>query len=158
MNEWKEKFFLLSARDQLMLVVGAAAIFLYILLFVVLGPLQSKLELQRKRVAAAVAEQQNVYSLAGKVKALQSGGGQVANQSLNAIINDSLRQFGLRMENFQPSGSAARLRLAAADFNQVLPWLHELEIKQGLQIKDLTLTADKNPGAVLVNIQVQQGE
>lgn len=158
MNELKEKFLELSPRDQLMLVFGVGAVVIYVLIFVLLLPMQEDLSKQKKRVVAAKEEQQRVQVLAGKVLSAQQNGGNTGTQSINALLNQSLGQFGLRMENFQPSGNSARVRLASAEFNKVLAWLHELEIKQGLQVKDLTLTADKNPGAVLVNVQLQQGE
>lgn len=157
MNEIKDKFLALSPRDQLMIVIGTAVVVLYILIFVVLFPMQNNVDKLDKRVFASLDEQQRVHKLAGSVMANQQegGGGQ---QSINALLNNSLGKFGLRMDNFQPSGSTARVRLDSADFNKVMGWLHEMEIKQNIQIKDLTITADDKPGAVLVNIQLQQGE
>lgn len=158
MNELKEKFLALSTRDQLMLVGGAALVLIYILVFVLLFPMQDRLDKSQQRVKSSLEEQSRVRHLAGQVLGLQQNGGGAGQQGINALLNESLGRFGLRMENFQPSGNTARVRLASAEFNQVLAWLHELEINQGLQVKDLTLTADKNPGAVLVNVQLQQGE
>lgn len=158
LQDLKDKFYELAPRDQLMLIVLVGAVVLYVLFFVVYVPLKNDLAGESKRVVALHQEQARVRSLAGQVLALQAAGGDVNNQNINSILNDSSREFGLRMENFQPSGNSVRVRLAAADFNQVLAWLQELELKQGLQIKDLTLTADQRPGAVLTNVQVQQGE
>lgn len=157
-DELKQKFYDLSPRDQLMLLVLAAGVLLYLLHFVLYEPMRDELESERKRVLAVKEEQARVRSLAAQALALQQSGGELNHQNINSILNDTSREFGLRMENFQPSGSAVRVRLASADFNRVLAWLHELEIKQGLQIRDLNLTADDQPGAVIANVQVEQGE
>lgn len=159
MNDIKQWFLDQSPRDQMMLSAGGIAVVLYILLFMVLMPLYESLEKTEKRNLAVMAEQQRVRELASQVLAQQkSPSGATAGQNLNALLNQSLREFGLTMENFQPSGNSARVRLGSSEFNKVLAWLHEMEVKQGVQIKDLTITADQGPGAVLVNLQMVRGE
>ncbi len=158
MNELKEKFFELSPRDQLVLVAGVAAVLLYILIFVILVPAQAGVTKQQKKVHASLTEQQRVQTLAGQVLGARQSGGGTSNQSINGLLNSTLGEYGLRMENFQPSGNGARVRIGSAEFSNVLGWLHEMEIKQGVQIKDLTITAAEVPGAVLVSLQLQQGE
>lgn len=159
MNNFKQWFLDQSPRDQIVLSAGAIAVALYILLFMVLLPLHNELEAKQRRNLAAMQEQQRVHELAGQVLGQQqSGGGSAANQNLNALLNQSLREFGLTMENFQPSGNTARVRLGSSDFNKVFAWLTEMEVKQGVQIRDLTITADQTPGAVLVNLQLVRGE
>lgn len=158
MNELKQWFLDQPPRDQIMLSVGGIAILIYILLFVILFPMQNELEQKEKRNQAALGEQQRVYELAGRVLGMREAGEGSGTQNLNAILNQSLREFGLTMEQFQPSGGSARVRLATSEFNKVLAWLHEMEIKQGIIIKDLSVTAEKNPGAVSVHLQLVQGE
>lgn len=158
MNEIKQWFLDQSPRDQMVLSVGAVAVAIFILFFLILFPMQDDLAKTQKRNLASLQEQQTVRDLAGQVLARQQGGNQGSSQNLTSMLNDTTRQFGLRMENVQPTGNSARVRLGASEFNSVLAWLHEMEIKQGLQVTDLTITADKNPGAVLVNLQLTQGE
>lgn len=158
MNEFKQWFLDQSPRDQMMLSVGGVLVLIYILLFLVLFPMQSDLEKKQKRNLVSLQEQQAVRELAGQVLARQQAGQQGGGaQNLTSLLNDSTREFGLTMENVQPSGNSARVRLGASEFNKVVAWLHEMEIKQGLQITDLTITADRNPGVVLVNLQLTQG-
>lgn len=158
MNELKQWFLDQNPRDQVVLSVGGIAVLIYILLFLVLFPMQEELAKTQKRNQAALGEQQRVFELAGQVLGKREAGEGGGTQNLNGILNQSLREFGLRMEQFQPSGGAARVRLATSEFNKVLAWLHELEIKQGIMVKDLTVTADNNPGAVSVHLQLVQGE
>lgn len=160
MNDLKQWFFDLSPRDQLMLVVGSGLLLIYILVFLVYLPMKNGLEQTERRNIAAMEEQQRVRDLAGQVLATRAAGGDPADGggNLNSALNSSLREHGLTMENFQPSGSGARVRLGASEFTRVLAWLHDLEVKRGLHIRDLTITADQTPGAVVVNLQLQQGE
>jgi general secretion pathway protein M len=159
MNELKQWFLDQSPRDQMVLSAAAVVVGIFILLFLVLSPMQADLDKKQKRNLGALQEQQMVRDLAGQLLARQqSGQGGGNSNSLTSLLSESTRNFGLTMENIQPSGNTARLRLAAADFKQVLAWLNEMEIKQGLQVSDLTLVADKAPGTVIVNLQLAQGE
>lgn len=157
MNEFKQWFLDQSPRDQMMLLVGGAAVLLYILIFMVLLPLQGDLERNERRNQAVLQEQEEVRQLAGQLMARQQSGQGAVAQNLTSLLNDSTREFGLVMENLQPSGNSARVRLGASNFNNVLAWLNEMENKHGLQIGDVTITADRNPGVVQVNIQLTQG-
>lgn len=158
MNEIKQWFLDQSPRDQMMVSVGGVAVLIYILFFLVLFPMQNDLDRKEKRNMASLQEQQEVRQLAGQVLARQQAGQASAGaQNLTSLLNDSTREFGLTMENVQPSGNSARVRLGASDFNKVLAWLHEMEIKRGLQISDVTITAERNPGVVMVNLQLTQG-
>lgn len=158
MNEVKQWFLDQSPRDQMMLAIGGGLVALYLLLFMVLFPMQNDLHKKQLRNNAVLNEQQQVYILAGQVMARQQSGGNSNSSGLNGLLNQSLGEYGLRMENFQPSGNSARIRLGSSDFNQVLAWLNEMEVKQGVTVKDITITAESSPGAVLVNLQLVQGE
>ena len=157
MNEFKQWFLDQSPRDQMVLSLGGVAVLLYILIFMVLLPMQNDLERTEKSNLAALQEQEEVRQLAGQLLARQQAGQGAVTQNLTSLLNDSTREFGLTMENVQPSGSSARVRLGASDFNKVVAWLNEMENKHGLQINDVTITADRNPGLVQVNLQLTQG-
>ena len=157
MNEFKQWFMDQSPRDQMMLSAGGVVVLLYILIFMVLLPLQNDLQRTEKRNMVALQEQEEVRQLAGQLLARQGAGQEAVAQNLTSLLNDSTREFGLIMEKLQPSGNSARVRLGASSFNNVLAWLNEMENKHELQISDVTITADRNPGVVQVNIQLTQG-
>lgn len=159
-SDLKEWFASLSPRDQLMLLMGGGAVLIYILVFLVLVPMREELERKEQRNMRALEEQHRVLNLAGQVLGARETQAEETpgQQSLNALLNDTLREYGLSMETFQPSGSAARVRLAPSEFNRVIAWLDELENKHAMQIRDLTLTADGRPGMVLVNLSLLRGD
>ena len=160
LDDAKNWFLSLSPRDQLALGICSVVLVCYVLIFVILLPMQTDLEKAEHRNKRALEEQQEVRTLAGRILAAKaSESSQGGRGGLNAILNDSLREFGITMENFQPSGTTgARVRLAPSEFNKVLAWLNEMEIKRGVTIKDVTMTAQENPGTVAVTLQMQLGE
>lgn len=158
MNEIKQWFLDQNPRDQMMLSVGVVAVVIYILLFLILFPIQEDLRKTERRNLDSLRIQQEVRDLAGQVLARQQGGQQTGGQNLTSLLSESTRQFGLSMENVQPTGNTARVRLGASPFGSVLAWLNDMESKHGLQITELNITADKSPGAVLVSLQLTQGE
>lgn len=159
-SDLKDWFAGLSPRDQLMLLVLGGAVGLYILVFLVLMPMRNELERKEQRNLRALEEQHRVLNLAGQVLGSREDQAEDApgQQSLNALLNNSLGEFGLSMETFQPSGSAARVRLAPSEFNRVIAWLDELENTHAIQIRDLTLTAEGRPGMVLVSLSLLRGD
>lgn len=158
MNELKQWFLDQSPRDQLMLSIGGAFVFAFILIFVVLFPMQDKLDKMEMRNQAALGEQQEVLTMAGDLLA-QGGTSSSPNSSssLNGLINSTTRKHNIRMESLQPSGDTARVRIGASEFNNVMAWLNEMENKRGMQIKDLSITASSAPGSVVVQLQLVQG-
>ena len=47
------------------------------------------------------------------------------------------------MDDFQPTGANnVRVRFASVEFNKLVAWMNELENKEGIQIKEVSVTAD----------------
>jgi len=158
MEEYKQWFFEQSPRDQMVLVFGVITVVFYILFFVVLFPMQDGVSKKERQINDALVEQGDIYELASKLKARQdTGASGASDQSLNSVINATTRQFGVSMMSNQPSGNSARVRLGPSQFNNVISWLHEMEINRGIQIKDLTITADTVPGNVTTQLQLVKG-
>lgn len=158
MNELKQMFLDQSPRDQLFLSLGGVLVVAFILFFMVLFPMQDELEKQQRRNAGLMAEQSEVLDMAGQLMALRQPGASAGGaQSLNAIVNTTTREHNLRVENLQPTGNAIRVRLGASSFNDVIAWLHDMEVKRGLQVKDISITANTSPGTVVVQLQLVQG-
>lgn len=146
MNEFKNWFLQNSPREQLLLGVGGVVLLLTLLYAGVLMPLSKDRNKQLINNQSLLAQQQHVRELAAEVMAQEQGGG-AQHASLAQVINTSLRNHSLRMEDFQPTGEQnVRVRLAKAEFNLVMAWLDELENKEGVQIKEVSVTADDVKG------------
>lgn len=155
----KQWFDNLRRQEQLMLLAGALAVTAYVVFVWVLAPMSTRIERLQQQNAAAAATLAEVRSLAEEFQRL-SGSGQAAMASrgnLTQVIDSTIKSNQLVMTRFQPSSSGdAQVRLENAAFDNVVAWLNELEVANGVQIKDLSLT----PGAAsgLVNVSVRLGQ
>ena len=141
MNEFKHWFLQNSPREQLLLAIGAIALTVTALYMGLLLPLIDARDKQQMNNRAVMAQQIEVRRLAAEVLGQQQSG--TTNQrSLAQITNTTLRNNDLKMEDFQPTGNDnVRVRLANVEFNKVMSWLNELENKEGVQIKEVSVTA-----------------
>lgn len=156
--KFKEWFNNLRRQEQLMLVAGASVLVMYVVFKLILAPMTERIDvLQRQNQAAAVTLAE-VTALAEQFRRL-SGSGQAQMESrgnLTRIVDSTIKHNQLVMTRFQPSSSGdAQVRLENAAFNQVVTWLDELEVKNDVQIKDLSLTPGNASG--LVNVSVRLG-
>ncbi len=154
MNDFKNWFLQNSPREQLLLAVGSIAIALTLLYFGLLSPITKDRDTQLTNNNAVLVQQAEVRRLASIVLGQQQGG-VAQSKSLAQVTNQSLRNHGLRMEDFQPTGeSDVRVRLAGVEFNKVMAWLDELENKEGVQVKEVSVTAGDVDG-MLNNVTVK---
>jgi general secretion pathway protein M len=146
----------LAPRDQRILRIGAVAVVLIMLLWIVL-PLHRNLTQAGERLRQ---QQQDLEWMRGVAPTLAAAGpGQAAiapgSESLVVTIDRTARESGLAkaLTGSTPSGNGAmRVQFENADFNLLVGWLHRLNTQQGLLIEDATITG--NGGAGLVNVSV----
>jgi len=147
-----------SVRDQLALVLLSSCVALYVLYAGVLKPVAAMRDKQIRTNISQMEALERVRDLASQwvSRAGNSDGGS-AGGSLVQLVENSLRENGLRLNNMQPSGSdSVRLRLESVPFNSLIGWLNEMEVQQRLQIKDLSIASSKDAGLVSVNLRLQQ--
>ncbi len=146
MNEFKNWFLQNSPREQLLLGVGAIALALTVLYAGLLLPLTKARDKQVTNNRAVLSQQVEVRELAARVLGQERAGGG-SQRSLAQVTNTTLRNHGLKMEDFQPTGNNnVRVRLAKVEFNKVMAWLDDLENKEGVQVKEVSVTADDVKG------------
>ena len=146
-----------NSREQLTLLVGGGCLLVYLLYVVVLQPLKEMREAEERAARAAEASLATVRSLAATWQSRNQGNtSEGSNASLVEIVDASLRSNDLRLSGLQPSGSdSVRLRLENANFDKLLSWLYEMEVTNGLQIRDLSVAPGNQAGAVAVNLRLQ---
>ncbi len=159
MQQWIKN---LSRNEQLMLLVGAVVIVLYILFVVILQPMSGSVAALENKNQVAEESLQNVKALAAEYKALNaagfgsSGGGN--EQNLTRLIDSTVKKNQLAMSRFQPSSSGdVQVRFENAAFSNILAWLNELETDNGVLIRDLSVTNGSAVGLVNVSVRVRQG-
>ena len=148
-----------SRSEQLILVLGAAAVLLYLIYVMLLRPMSTRVDnltVQNQRAAESL---QAVKQLASEYRQLEksAGGKKSSGGNLTRVIDSSVKANQLVMSRFQPSSRGdVQVRFENAAFNNVLDWLHQLENRHGVIVKDLSITPTGNSGYVNVSVRVRQ--
>jgi general secretion pathway protein M len=159
MNKFFEFLSRYNRREQSILLLGALAVFLYLLWMAVLVPLQDWR-------AAQIQSNANVQQTLGRVKVLsarleeyrRTGDGSTRSSgNLSRVIDSSLSAAGLTMSGFQPgTGGEVRVRFDQAPYDRFMQWLHDMEYRHDISVIDMTMAATNEQGMVTVNIRLQQ--
>lgn len=160
MNQIKDWWEQASNRDQLAVIFCGAVAMLYLLYAVLLAPVQAKREKQIKANAIMISSTAKTRELAQKVKAQmgsqQEGAG--GNGSLAEEVGSSLRENKLPFSNISPSGNTdVRVRFEQVHFDNLMAWMHEMEVSKGLRVKDFSVTKTDAVGFVSVTMRLSRG-
>ncbi len=157
MQQW---FNNLKRQEQILLLVGAACVALYLIFVVVMAPMSSavdKLEQQNRNASAKLA---SVKQLAAEYKALEASSSrtQSSGANLTRIVDNTVQSNNLSMSRFQPSSRGdVQIRFENAVFNNLLAWIHELETEHAVVVRDLTVSPGSGNGLVNVSVRLRQG-
>jgi general secretion pathway protein M len=156
-NAFKKWLAEAAPREQLTLGLGALALVIYILFVGVLDPLHARLEQQQQRNEATKEALQRMRSMAARYVNREAGAQQTRSGSIVELVDRSLRRHSIRMSGMQPSGrSDVRLRMDQVNFDALLAWMYDMEVNEGVQIRDLSVAAGPEPGTVVVNVRLHK--
>jgi general secretion pathway protein M len=147
----QERFLGLQAREQRIVLGGAAVLFL-LLLFVVWD--QSRLNQQK--AANALAEERAFAQRLELIASLASNGNGAAalNGSLLSVVDQASRNGTLNTppKQIQPDGdSRVRIWFEDVPFDALLRWLAQLG-QQGVQVQEVDLEGRPTPGTVSIRL------
>ena len=156
MNNWYSS---LNQREQLSLLLLAAAVGLYLLYVLAWSPLagsRDELIVRNQGVASSLLR---VDAMVSEVLSLrESGAGNSSKRNLTSLINQSTSRMNLQVSRLQPnSRGELQVRLENASFDDVLAWLYEMEYSQGLLVREVSLTGSGSAGRVNASIRLAQG-
>lgn len=148
----------LAPRGQLLLTLLAAVLLLAALWLLAWRPLAQSNAVLARQNAASTQTLQGVTRLADEYRVLRQrgDGSAVANRaSLTEVVDRSIEAHGLPMSRFQPGSSGdVQLRLDSAAFDAVLRWLYQLESREGVSLRELSITRGADPGLVNVSVRL----
>ncbi|MFC3115682.1 type II secretion system protein GspM [Cellvibrio fontiphilus] len=146
-----------NRREQLMILVCALAVALYLLWLVVLVPIQNKRDQLLAANTASTQALGKVQIMAAQIQQMRSEGANTNAGNISGVIDSSLRANGLSMSGFQPGANGeVRVRLERAAYEPLMQWLYEMEFKQGISVSDLSIAATNDVGQVTVNLRLQK--
>jgi general secretion pathway protein M len=155
MKDW---FLQHNQREQVSLLVLAFALGLYLLYKLVWSPLDSlrdNLEVQNQGVAATL---QRVDAMVSEVMQIRDSGTRTSSRrNLTSLINQSTSRLGLQVSRLQPNARGEiQVRLESAAFDTVLLWLHEMEFREGLLVREVSITQAGAAGRVNATVRIAQ--
>ena len=135
MQQW---FSALKHREQIILVIGASLLFLWVVYQALWQPLHGerlRYEQQnqhaRESLKGVVAMVQEIQSLGNTDRPTATSG------NLQQILNTTTREHGLRASRIQPNSKGeVQMRFEGVASDSLLLWLHELELRRGVLIRD----------------------
>jgi type II secretory pathway component PulM len=155
MKEW---FSQLTQRDQVSLLALALALGLYLLYMMVWSPLDEGREQLALQNAAIAQSQLRVDAMVSELLQIRkSGASTSAKRNLLSVINQSTSRLQLPVIRLQPnSRGEIQVRLENASFDDVLKWLHQMEYKEGLLVREVSLTQTGTSGRVNVTVRIAE--
>ena len=155
MKDW---FAALDQREQLSLLVLAFAVALYLLYMLVWSPLDTRRDALAVQNAAIAESLSRVDAMVSQLMALRESGAQAgARRNLTSVINQSTRRLELPVSRLQPnSRGEIQVRLENAAFDDVLGWLYEMEFREGLLVREVSITQSGATGRVNATVRIAQ--
>ena len=155
MKTW---FLRLEQREQLSLLLLAFALGMYVLYMLLWSPLDSardQLTLQNRGVSESL---QRVDAMVSEITQLRdSGGGNSKRRNLTSLINQSTGRLQLQVSRLQPnSRGEIQVRLEGAVFDDLLQWLHEMEYRESLLVREVSITQGGAVGRVNATVRIAQ--
>ena len=154
----------LAARERFILMGGGVILALIVVWVAIWEPLvqgRSALRAEVARLsAAAVWMDQVADDVRRRARLAPASGGAPAQGSVLTLIEVSANAAGLRqaLTRVQPEGDGARLSFDQVGFDSLMSWLADLELRQGLQVSQLSIDVAEAPGQVAARILVERGQ
>ena len=156
MKQWLNS---LSPRERIMVLSAAVVVGLFFLYALIWEPISGKYQQLKQDVVNAEETLTWIRQASVEIKQLR-GNDPLANrpqgrQFVLGMIERTARggRLGNVMKRVQPEGQhGVRVWFEDAVFDDVLQWLDILDSAHGLQVKEITIEKEQNPG--LVNVRV----
>ena len=155
MKDW---FVQLNQREQLSVLVLAAALGLYLLYMLLWLPLDDRREQLAQQNEGIAGSLQRVDAMVSEISRLREGGGASASRrNLTSLVNQSTGRHGLQVSRLQPNSRGdIQVRLEGAAFDELVVWLDEIENREGLLVTEVAITQAGAPGRVNATIRISQ--
>ena len=155
MKEW---FSQLNQREQLSLLLLGVALALYLIYMLVWSPLNSRrAELAIQNTAIAESQVRVDAMVSELLQLRKSGANTGAKRNLTSVINESTSRLQIPVIRLQPnSRGEIQVRIENASFDTVLQWLHEMEYKQGLLVREVAITQAGTAGRINLTVRIAE--
>ncbi len=134
------------------------ALTLYLLYMVIWAPLDSMRDSLRVQNQGVASSLQRVDAMVSEILQLRDSGTRTSSRrNLTSLINQSTSRLQLQVTRLQPnSRGEIQVRLENAAFDDVLLWLHEMEYREGVLVREVSITQVGTVGRVNATVRIAQ--
>lgn len=150
----------LTQREQLSLLLMGLAVGLYLVYVLLVSPLgqaRDQMAVQNKGVAESL---QRVDVMVSQIIALRDNGStSKQRRNLTTLINRSTAAANLQVSRLQPnSRGEIQVRMEGAAFDDLMGWLYQVEHRESLLVREVSITQAGAAGRVNATIRLAQAE
>lgn len=160
MNAIRDWLMAREPRERVLVIAGAAVLFLSVFFLLVWEPIIDGRAQAEKRVAAKQALLLQIQQAGTQLMAARAGGGQpLTRGSLLTIVDRTMRDAGLAnaRKNLTPDGNnKVRLQFDDAPFNALVSWLSQLSNRHQIQVNNIIVDRQSRAGAVDVRLILER--
>lgn len=159
MRAW---FDALEEREKIFVIAAAAIVVVAVYWFGIWQPLDGGQASAATRVDSWRISLAELRPLKGQIQGSGSGQPLGAEQPLVVIVDNTLRQRGLRdsLQRSQPapSGTSIRVEFESAPFDDLVLWLGDVNQQYGLLVQsgNFSAAAGENPGRVNASLTLER--
>ena len=155
MNAW---FSQLNQREQMSVFGLAVVVVLYVLYVAVWSPLSSRREELLLQNAAVADSLTRMDAMVSEYLLLKRSGANTNNRrNLTSVVNQSTRRLDLPVSRLQPNSRGdIQVRLENAAFDDMMAWLYDMEFREGLLVREVSITRAGAVGRVNATIRIAQ--
>ncbi|AMN46980.1 hypothetical protein ACG33_07695 [Steroidobacter denitrificans] len=154
LQQLKDRFHSLQAREQLFIGVGVVLAVLLALYTLALAPFHDAVKSRSERVVRKEADLAWMRGIGPEMLALNAGAPaaeHAATDSLVVLVDRTARECGLgtALTGQTPDGETGiRVRLEAAEFDTLVACLGDLQQRYAINVESATIDRSGNPGYV----------
>lgn len=156
MKAW---FLSLTSRERTMVQYAGIVVAIFIVYLAIIDPIATNYAKNKKNVATASETLAWMKSAAIEIKQLgvgvSSSNRPQGKQYTLSMVDRSAKKAGLGsvMKRVQPEGeSGVRVWFENASFDELIKWLSDIEVKNGLSVNEINIEQAESTG--LVNVRV----
>lgn len=145
----------LNQRERSMVTVLGIMMALLIIFIAVVLPTKNYIASLNENVERMETDLPQIASKVQALKARSGNGRQASNQSLNQLVTNSSKRYGLKFSRIEERkrDEEIQVRLDDVEFDQFLRWVGQLEQEQGLVIDTLRVSDTDETGMVDASVK-----
>tara|TARA_B110000114_G_C15084739_1_gene395615 strand:- start:1294 stop:1761 length:468 start_codon:yes stop_codon:yes gene_type:complete len=147
MKQWWQE---LNVREQQLLAVMSTVMAIFLLYSIIWQPLNENLAKSTKKLARQQALLTWVNTNTTRYQQVNVGGNTRSTGSISSIVNRTASNYQITVTRMQPQGNELQVWIDEVAFKNLLRWLDQLALSEGLQVKGIDLTRGEQPGVVRV--------